>query len=174
MNGASLVYKLEGIMREGSTSAFFDERTTYDYLYEAAKEFSRRTGALTGSQDITTVASQSTYDLEPSFIRLYFLNSNNELVIKYTTSSGVTTWIKHRDYDRFMQNATTTAVAIPQSFTIRDKHSAETNITGTASSGGALTYEESALNDATAPFADVAPGDSVHNTTDGSIGIVTA
>jgi hypothetical protein len=176
MDGASLDYKLEQLLRESSSSAFIDQRSSYDYLYEAAKKINSRTAYLKGQQTITTVTSTSAYDLEADFMNLYFTNSFNEYVIKYQTAAGTIYWITWKDYDKLIQNIVTSTdtTPIPSNFTIVPKKTITARITGTATATGTLAYEETALTDAAAPFSDVSIGDSVHNTTDASAGTVIA
>ena len=66
---------------------------------------------------------------------------------------------------------------VPGYFFIRDKQSLNTQITGTATSAGAATGGKSTLTDASGLFLTtdyVSPGDTVHNTTDASDGVVLA
>ena len=172
MDGESLKYKLSGLLNENSLSSFMDERTSYDYIYEAVKEFVRRTKAITGTQIITTVPNQSTYDITSRFMHLYFRDSWNRLVLKYHTASGTDNWLIIRDYDIFVQNQRTGSVPIPDSFTITDNETQPSNVTGTASSDGASSNGECTLSDTSAPFSSIQAGDSVHNTTDDSSGVV--
>jgi len=173
MDGESLKYKLSGILNENSLSDFMDERTSYDYIYEAVKEFVRRTKSLTGSQSISTVVNQTSYDLTSRFMHLYFRDSWNRLIIKYT-SSGQDSWLTIRDYDMFVQNQRTGSVPNPDSFTLIDNQNQPTNVSGTATANGAASNGECTLTDATAPFSNIQYGDSVHNTTNGSSGTVIA
>lgn len=174
MDGSSLDYKLEQLLRESSSSAFIDQRSSYDYLYEAAKKINSRTAYLKSQQTITTVVGQSAYDLNADFMNLYFTNSFNEYVVKYQTSAGTIYWITWKDYDKIIQNIvdSTDTAAIPSNFSIVPKQSITARITGSATSTGTLAYGETALNDTSAPFSGVSIGDSVHNTTDGSSGVV--
>lgn len=175
MDGNAGITKIRDMLLEASTSSFCTDRVTYEYLYEAVKEFCKRTGAFTSTQTITTVANQSAYSVNPDYLRLYFLNESNKLIIKYTQASGAITWISWRDYDRLIQNQQTTAVAIPYSFTITDDSDTPALDTGTATATGTLSYGESTLTDSTATFLTTAyAGDTVHNITDGSTGYITS
>jgi hypothetical protein len=65
-------------------------------------------------------------------------------------------------------------VAIPDSFSIVEAPDL-TQITGAATADGAASGGECTLTDTTSPpFTDVRAGDIIHNTTDGSSGIVRA
>lgn len=65
--------------------------------------------------------------------------------------------------------------AIPSTFTLRDKQDLYSQVTGTATSAGDATGGRSLLTDSSAVFytTDYASyGDTIHNTTDGSSGVV--
>ena len=176
MDGHSLLYNLSFILQEAGTSSFMDTRGSYNCLYEAAKEFAKRANVPTSKQTITIVTTQTTYNLNPDFMHLFFRDFNNDQVIRYTVlSSSQVTNLVWRDYDMFSQGQSSSSVPVPSSFTICDKTPPLSNITGLASSDGALTYEETALIDTTpaTSLTNAYPGDSVHNITDGSSGIIT-
>ena len=88
MDGKDLTRRLAQLMNEDTDSGGLDARTSYDYLYEAAIEFVNRTGCLKSSQDITTVADQSEYDLNADFMRLYLRDSDGELYLKYSDGTN--------------------------------------------------------------------------------------
>jgi hypothetical protein len=172
MDGQNLANKLAIVIQESiATSSFLDSKTTYDYLYEAALEFAKRTQCLTGSQTITTVASQSAYDLNPDFLALYIINSFNELVVKYNDGSS-DYWPVFRPYESVYYSNDTTATSIPNYFSLKDKQTLTGRITSAATSNGTSTYGECTLTDSLAPFTNVSVGDTVHNVTDGSDGVV--
>jgi hypothetical protein len=173
MDGSTLVIRLRNLLQERSDSDFLDDRTTYDYIYQAVTEFAKETGAVTGSQSITTVALQSAYDLYPEFIAPYLLDDDNNYFIKFYNGTDYT-FVPYRDYDAIVYSNNTDSVDIPNNFTIRDKRTSETNLTGLATSTGTRTNAETALNDAAAPFGSVRVGDYCHNITDASDGIVIA
>jgi hypothetical protein len=174
MDGSSLVYTLGQILREADNSTFLDERTSYNFLFKAAKDINQRVRYLTNEYSITTIESQGAYDLPADFMGTYYLNDRNEMVIKYTTSSASTSFPTWRDYEKIGQVVNGSAQPIPGNFTIFPKMTLTGRITGTASATGALSYEETSLTDTStaATFASVSVGDSVHNITDGSSGIV--
>jgi hypothetical protein len=174
MDGYSLTYELAKILRESTTtSLIWDDRTSYDYLYEAACELTRRTNSLTSTQTITTVASTSEYLLNADYLCLYLRNKEdeNQFYIKY--NDGTNDWfINWRDYSAIIHGNLTSTQAIPDSFTVTDYQTMTAPITGTATSSGASSNGECTLTDSTAPFTNASVGDEVHNTTDGSHGIV--
>lgn len=171
MDGYTLLYKLRHVLNESSTSSFLDEYTSYHYLNEAAVELAIRTKLLTATQEITTVADQSAYDLNSDYMGLSAKNSENRFFAKLNDGTN-DRFIFWKDYNEILYSNQTTSVAIPSSFTIRDDPTLADRATGTATSAGAATGGESTLTDSAADFTDVNAGDVVHNTTDGSTGMV--
>ena len=174
MDGQSLTRELADILREDpDTSGFIRLQASYDWLYQAAIEITRRTQCLTSSQTITTVGDQRGYTLDADFLWLYLKNHRNEYFIKYNdgTNDYFLTW---RDYDAIVAGNQTTSVDIPSKFCIIDYSMLTSPITGTATDTGTLSNSESTLTDSTAPFANISVGDEVHNTTSDSDGIVLA
>jgi hypothetical protein len=172
MDGTTLLRDLRQVLSEGSGSAWLDTKSSYDHLYNAAIATVSRTDMLTTTQAITTVANDSTYNLNADFLKLYMVDDRNDFFIKYYDGSS-TTFIYSSSYQSIYLANNTTSVSIPHRFAITDS-SAVANITGTASAAGNATNGECTLTDSTAPFANVSAGDYVHNTTDGSNGIVLA
>ena len=172
MDGYTLLRELRILLGEPSGGSFLDDRTSYDCLYEAAKELCQRTLALTTTQSITTVAEQTTYNLNPDFLSLYLRDSQNDLIIKYNDGSS-NTFLRHRDYDAIVIGDNTTSQSVPNSFTIVDA-SGVSQLTGTATSTAASSNGEATLTNSSANFVNVSAGDYVHNLTDGSHGIVVS
>lgn len=170
MDGSIMLYQLRQLLQEGSTSTFMDERTSYDNLYEGACALVSELGLLTDTQTITTVATQSLYDINANFTNLYFRNDENKYVIKYYDTTSYTD-ITYRDYNYAYLNNEADEQSIPDSFSITVKALPD-NISSSATADGASTGGQCTLTDSTAPFASVSAGDTIHNTTDGSEGIV--
>ena len=63
-------------------------------------------------------------------------------------------------------------MAKPDHFTIIDDPVLDNQVTGTATGDGAASGGQCILTDTAADFSDVSAGDIVHNTTDGSDGVV--
>lgn len=170
MDGQDLTRRLEQLLNEESGSDWLDPRTSYDFLYEAAIEFVDRTHCLKTTQEITTVADTSSYNLNPDFLKLHLKNSSGDLIVKYNdgTDDYFLTW---QDYEEIIYQNQTTSVSIPNRFTIIDA-SLPTQITGTTTSAGAATGNLCTLTDTAADFTNVGSGSVVHNTTDGSSGVV--
>jgi hypothetical protein len=174
MDGKSLTNGLAAILNETvSSSSFMESRVSYDYIYEAVLEFVRRTRVLTASQSITTVANQAAYDLNTDFLQLYLRDNDNRYVIKYNDGTN-DYFLSFRDYEAITYANQTTAINIPSNFSLIDKSAMDASITGTVTSNGAESSGECSCMDSAAPFAMVKVGDDIHNTTDGSDGVVIA
>lgn len=167
MDGKDLKRRLRQLLNEDSDSNWLDERTTYDNLYEAAVEFVDKTHCLKGSQEITTVADQTDYNLDPAFLKLFVTNGDDQYVIKW----GDDTFITWKDGGEISYGNQTDSVSIPSNFTIADADILD-QVTGTATSEGASSGGASNLTDTAGDFTNVEAGSSIHNTTDGSTGIV--
>ena len=173
MVGKTLLRRLRQTLSEVSGSPFLDDRLSYELLWEAAQEYVRRTKCLTASTTFTTVADQTNYDLPADFLELYLRDSNGDLFIQYNDGTSTTT-ISWDSYEDIVVANNTTSVSIPSSFCIMDRSSLPSQVTGTATADGAASGGECTLTDSSADFVTglVAPGDRVHNTTDGSDGVV--
>jgi hypothetical protein len=174
MDGKTLTDQLRQLLEEDSSSTWIDLRTSYDFLYEAVCEFVKETNALTATQTITAAAETSDYTLNADYSFLYLVDDSNRLFVRYTVDT-TDYFIPFRDYDAMSYEHSTTSVAVPSSFSIRDKRGVTTNITGTVTSATDDANGESALTDTGAAFlTTVNVGDTVHNTVDGSSGIVVS
>lgn len=174
MDGRTLRYQLAYAIGESTSSAFLDDKTTFDYLYEAAIELARCTQALNGSQSITTVAETAGYLLNPDFLALRIKNDSNEWVIKYNDGTSEY-FIPFRSYEAAYYSNNTDETSVPSTFAISDYQTQASNVTGTASATSTVTNDEATLTSSTATFTtSVAVGDAIHNTTDGSHGVVLA
>lgn len=170
MDGTTLLRELRQVLSESSTGTWLDSKTSFDYLYQAAIASVARTNSITTYQDITTVADQVAYYLNGDFLKLFRKDSNNELFIRYYKSPNYY-FIKWKSYDEILLVNQTTSVSIPSSFTIYDAPPI-TQVTGTATSAGTSSGGESTLTDTSGTFTNVFAGDTIHNTTDGSNGII--
>lgn len=173
MDGLELLYRLRQVLEEDSSSSFMDDKTSYSFLWEAAEDLVDITGCLTTTQDITTVADQTDYTLNSDFLRLYLKDKSNRFYVKHTDADGSVTFIYHKDYEDIIYSNQTTSVTVPSHFAITDdaiddRISNTTGAVAATKSGGEVT-----LTDTTnTPFADVSAGDTIHNVTDGSDGVV--
>ena len=173
LDGKMLLRALRELLGESSTSEWMDNFTSYTYLNQAAKEFVQRTECLRSEQSITTVADQAEYDLNADFLQVYLRDSNNQPFLKFYDGTNYS-WVYYRDYQDIYLANNTTGVTHPSTFTISDNATLPTQLTGTASSAGALSAGQATLTCTTGGFVagKVSPGDVVHNTTDASDGIV--
>ena len=172
MDGKNLLYRLRQLLDEDSTSSFMDDRTSYDFIYEAAIQLVIRANLLRSSQAITTVADTSSYTLNADFLKLYAKDRYNNLFIRYTDSSGNESVLFWRDYEDILFENQTDSVAVPSFFCVIDDPTKDSQATGTATSTATQTGYQSTLTDTSGDFSDVSAGDIVHNTSDGSDGIV--
>ena len=174
MDGKTLTRELQKLLSETATGTWLDLKSSYDYLYKAAIETTAKTMIFKSTQTITTVAHQAEYDLNTDFMGLHMKDDNGQFFVKYSDGTN-TYWIFFKDYDSIILAQNTTPVIIPYNFTITD-HSALAQVTGVTSADGAASGGECTLTKATGTFiADgITAGDLVHNTTDGSNGVVLA
>jgi hypothetical protein len=166
MDGKDLTRRLRQMLNEDSDSNWLDSRTTYDFLYEAAIAFVDRTHCLKSKQTITTIADQTDYNINGNFLKLYLKDTNGNLIIKIEND-----FIPWKDHSDIVYGNQTDSVSLPDSFTVIDAN-LPSQITGTATSASGSVGGKSTLTDTTADFTTVSIGDSVHNTTDGSTGII--
>lgn len=172
MDGYTLERDLRELIKESSTSAWINTRTSYDYIYQAVLRFVERTDCLTASGTIITIAETSAYNLPADFMGLYLQDSSGNYYVKYYDGTS-TYFISHRDYEDIVFANNTTSVSVADRFTIRDNPTLPTTITGVTTSAGAASNGECSLNKTGATFTtSVSIGDAVHNITDGSHGIV--
>lgn len=174
MDGHTLLRALREAVGENASSQYIDTRTAFQYLLEAATELVRRTRCLKATQTITTVAETASYALNSDFLSLDLRNTNDEYIVKY--SDGTTTyWPTLEDYDTIIYADQTESQSIPDRFSIIDRPTLYSQITGTATSIGTSSAGLSVLTDTSGLFTTtdyVSAGDIVHNTTDVSSGVV--
>jgi hypothetical protein len=170
MDGANLTRRVLQLLNESSTSAFIDERTTFDFLYDGAKDFVIKTECLKGEQTITTTAGTADYVLNGDYLGIFF-KYNGKFHVKYYDGAN-TTFIEYRDWNKLYYENNTTAQSIPDYFTLRDYQTLSARVTATANANGAATGNRSTLTTAASTFANVTVGDIANNVTDGSSGPV--
>jgi len=171
MDGKTLRNQLAYLIRESTTSSFLDEKTSYDFLYEAAVEFCRITQALHGIQTITTTADTTGYVLNPDFLSLQVMDSFNTWAVKFYDGTS-TSFISFRPYEAIYYANNTTAAGVPNNFSITDVITQTANITGLAAATGSASETQPQLTGTAEAFANASVGDSIHNTSDGSDGII--
>jgi hypothetical protein len=170
MLGANYQQQINNLLSEFG-SQWIELKASFDYVYEAAKDFAKETGSCHNSQTITTVASTAGYNLNPDFLEILTKDDNNFAVIQYYDGTN-TYWLNWESYSDFIQN--NNSAGMPTSFAILDA-SIPSRMTGTAtSSGTASGGGESVLTDTGGSFLTLFPGDSVINTLSGKgyLGVV--
>lgn len=167
MDGKDLIRRSKELLHIKSTDTDFNERGMYDYLYAAARQWVIQTECLTTTQSITTVASQAGYTLDGDYLSM-FLKHNDRYYLKY--NDGTTDYFLYfKPYQEVIFDNNTTAITIPANFTILDDPTLDDLISGSASAIGTHVGGKSTLAVASATFADVTPGDIVHNTKTGNV-----
>jgi len=175
MDGKTLLRDLRQFIQEQSASTWLDDKTSYDYLYKAAVEFVSRTRINTATQTITTVASQREYTLNADFLEMQLSDTDNLPFLKYYDTASYS-FIKWREYDAMVYGNQTTAVSVPDTWSITDKTATDNlSFNSTAGSDAVQANGEATLVAAGQTFlTTVSVGDTIHNTTDEASGIVTA
>jgi len=149
-----------------------DKKFLYDCLDAAALDFVRQTRILTSIATITTVEDQQTYNLPADFIEPYLKDRNQRFVAKYNDGS-YNYWPYLTSFEKLYRANYEDSKDIPGRFAIRDKPTGESSVTGTATSAGAASAGRCILTNTAATFLTTAEGrDTIHNTTDGSDGVV--
>lgn len=185
MDGEAMLFALRELLSEDENATWMSDRTSYSFLWEGAKRYVAKTNCLTSYQDITTVADQEQYTLDAQYMKLFLTDGSNRYYVRYYDTSNYTflTWKDYEDIIRANKIASTETAEVPTHFSIRDKPALYSQITGTATSAGAASGGECTLTDTagkftTTDYGDVAltdyvsAGDTIHNTTDDSHGVV--
>lgn len=97
MDGKDSLRRLRQVLDEESTGTWMDDRTSYDFIFESAKEFASRTVCLSGYYEFKTVANQENYVLPARFLRLLLKDRDGRFFIKYSTGSSNSS-IYYKDY----------------------------------------------------------------------------
>lgn len=167
MIGAVYLNQLNQMLAEFA-SGWVDIKTSFDYLYEAAKDFSKETRACHSSQTITTVAGLASYNLNPDFREIMTKDDSDNFIVAYSDGT-YTSWLSWEGYSTYLQN--NNSAGTPFSFSITDAVLPD-RITGTVTTGHAQVGGESVLTDSAATFTSLYPGDSIINTSQSYYGLV--
>ncbi len=173
MDGKRLCRQLRQMLNEESGSNYLDSFTTYDLLNQGAARLNRKIKHLEDTIAITTVADQADYTLPADFVMNIRQDNNGRDLVRY--SDGATfNYIPERDDDVRWRNKpySVTSVSTPTDYSIAYDDTEDAQVSSTATSTAAATAGKCTLTDSSAPFADVQAGDTIHNTTDGSMGVV--
>lgn len=171
MDGKDLKRRVRQLLNEPSTSSFLDARTTYDFLYEAAKEWTIVSKCLRKTQSITTVADQQGYTLDGDFLGHYLKDDDRDFFIKYNDGDD-DHFLDFKPYQEIIYDNDTDSISVPSYWGITTDPTLDDQVTGTANADGDDIGGKSTLSVASAKFADVTTGDVIHNTTDASDGII--
>lgn len=176
MDGKQMCRMMLDALDEERANKLFntDDRVLYDKLDAAACDYVRQMKCLHASVAITTVDAQQAYDLPPDFLGLYMKNSRDRFFFKYYDGSN-TSWPVIQTYEAIFMNNLTDSLEIPGCAAIIDKAASPVKLTGTTTAAGARTNGEAILTDSAKLFLTtqiVYPRDIIHNTTDGSDGLV--
>jgi len=171
MDGQNLQRLVRQFLNEPSTSSFLDARFTYDALYAGAKEWTRISKCLRTTQSITTVADQRGYSLNGDFLGHYIKDNDDNYIIKYNDGSN-DYFLDFKPYEEIIYDNDTTSVSIPDYWGITQDTTLDSQVSVAASAAGDKIGGKARLTVAVASFADIVPGDIVHNTTDVSDGVV--
>jgi hypothetical protein len=174
MDGKTYLRQVRELLGESSSSAYMDDRTTYQYLWDAACQLAIKTRSLTEEETITTVANQSGYVLPADFIELYLRDRQGQFFIKYNDGTNIS-FLPFAEYEDVVYANNTSSQAIPNWFTIVDQQTPYDQITGTATSTGGAVGGKSTLVDTSAVFLSsdhAEEGDSISSLSRGFSGIV--
>jgi len=149
-----------------------DKRFFWDCLDKAAIDFVRKTRCRTGGVDITTVADQQAYDLPADFIAPLLKNRNERYFAKVYDGSNYY-WPVLTSFEKIFRENLTTSKDTPSRWALRDKPAVASLVTGTATGAGAASGGRCTLTNTGATFlTTVEARDIIHNTEDGSSGVV--
>jgi len=174
MDGKTLSRDLAKLLAENpDTSGYLDTRGTYWMLWRAAMDMAKRLRYPRAEATITTVASQrDKYKLPADYLGLYMRDSSDNYFVRYYNASTYSN-LAMKDEETIFENNNRTDQAVPGGFCITDYREAIASVTGTATADGDKAAGQCVLTDAAAAFTTyVSAGDTVHNTEDGSTGIV--
>ena len=169
--GVDIQGRINLALAEPNTSQWIDLKGSFDYCYEAAKDFTKETNCWVQTQTISTVANQAAYPLNPDFLEVLTKDDNNFGLVEYAIGSSVT-WLNWESYNSYLQN--NNPVGTPTNYAICAAP-LNARITGTVTTGSTETGGETSLIDSNQTlFSSLYPGDSVVDTTSGNYGFVIA
>jgi hypothetical protein len=176
MDGKTARLFTERLIHAVSKADLANRKLTHDFMNAGAEEFVSRVNCIKETQSITTVADQADYDLNGNYLRLYLKTGyprGGNYFILY--NNGTTEYrVLWKAYQRVIYDNNTTSIALPSGFTIHEKTSLGTQVTGTTTSAGAQSGGQSTLTDTAGSFTsdDIQERDIVHNSTGDYTGIV--
>jgi len=112
-DGKDLLRRLEQILNEESVGTWLDDKSSYDFLWEAAKEWTARTKCLTSMYEFKTVEGQPNYTLPAGFLKLFLMDKQNRYYVRYT--DGTDHFVKFKDYEDIIHENSVQTYDIQQS-----------------------------------------------------------
>lgn len=173
MDGREMIYNFREILGEPIGSGWLDTKSAYYFIDKGGIKVAELIGLRHAEQSITTIADQQRYNLDAKYLGLHLRdNSSGDYFIKYNDGTS-DHFLPFKSFSQVIHDNLTSSVSVPYSFSVNDKLSQFSRITGTATSAGAVNSQtnESTLTDTAATYvtSGVQPRDIVHNTTSGSI-----
>lgn len=173
MDGYTLLREILDFLDRGESDIpLLGPRRIYSCLDEAACQFARITGAITGEAVITSVADQQSYDLPPDFIRPLVKSGSERYLGRFVTTDGVTAWVPKTDYSRIFLANQTEAKDIPGLFCVTQRATASSAISGTVTAAASPSAGLVELVDGGADFSSVMVRDVVYNISKNTWGLV--
>ncbi len=159
------------VIGEPVGSRWLDTKSQFSFLDKGGIKVARLVGMLHAEQSLTTVADQRRYNLNGNYIGLHLRDeSSGDYFIKY--NDGSDNFLPFKPFTQIIHDNQTSSVALPDSFSVSDRLTQFSRVTGTTTSAGAIDSEtnESTLTDSASTFvtSGVQPRDIVHDTTNGS------
>jgi hypothetical protein len=176
MDGKSYLRSLRELLGEAASSAYLDDRTSYQYGWDAACKLAQATRALRAEVELTTVTGQTGYVLPADFMELYLLDRRGQYFIKYSDGTNIS-FLPFAEYEDIVYSDNTTSQEIPSRFTIIDQQTPYSQITGTATVAAGSVGGKSTLTDSAASFLStdhVEAGDNISSITRLFSGLVIA
>jgi hypothetical protein len=168
MIGALYLQQLNELLSEFGGN-WINIKISFDYLYEAAKDFSKETSSCHNTQIITTIANKSAYDLNPDFLEILSKDSHGKGIVALSAEHG-TNWLSWESYSNYLQNDDNQP-GYPSFYAVSDSSIPIRSI-GTAVRDQDEIGGESMLYYSIGEVPTVFPGDSVINTTQNCYGVV--
>lgn len=174
MIGIDYLNRLNQLLNDSHPSSYWtDKKTSFDFLYEAAKDMQKELNSLHSSQSITMIPGQTNYALAPAYMGISVTDDYGDKVVKFYDGIANTSWLSWEDYSDAVYGNNTTQNRVPANYAVIDR-ALPSQITSTVTSsttqvGGEVNLVNSA---AALTFADIAPGDVVYNVTQSLVGVV--
>jgi hypothetical protein len=149
-----------------------DGFTSYMYLWQGAVEFVSRTECFKNTQAITTQTGIPSYTLNADYLELFAKTHDNRYFVTLNDGVSDNHYLFYKDYSEILYRNQQNSVQYPYNFTIIDDPDPPAPVSGTASGTSVASGGQSVLTDSTADFSSFDAGDSVHDITDGSLGII--